>query len=287
LHRKRHKFKLFGKFKRLFKKAKQRVIIIEYEDPVLTKLKNDLIDDCIMPEVLLCPILQDVPTELVVTPYGQIFNRKELITWINKNHDCPMTRRVLDENDLIQVDRLSLLAKNIHWYLDEIVDAINVMSLDDEGNVRSKILAYNSYVELADQDAANILSVIIQQALIQDLKDRLMLDINNSQHLSYWQNHCSATFDVCDQIYSEPDERHYRIPRMIHELMLAANEPYKSKQEFKTAIDALRRDGQVIPKFSLRPFAFFVTSIFRQPAGSVIRHADDIETVQLMPNLGV
>ena len=94
-----------------------------------------------MPEVLLCPILQDIPTELVVTPYGQIFNRKELVSWTEENHTCPMTRKILDENDLTQDDRLNLFAKNIRWYLDKVVDAINVMTPDDEGKIRRKIEA--------------------------------------------------------------------------------------------------------------------------------------------------
>lgn len=50
---------------------------------------------------LLCPITKDLPLIPVRTPYGHVFEKAAIETWIETNPTCPLTRYKLHINDLV------------------------------------------------------------------------------------------------------------------------------------------------------------------------------------------
>jgi hypothetical protein len=55
----------------------------------------------------ICAITQDVPMDAVRTPQGQLYERKEILHWIAEHGTDPLTRSVLNENQLIEDNEAS------------------------------------------------------------------------------------------------------------------------------------------------------------------------------------
>ncbi len=283
MQRKNHKF--LDKVKNILKKYRRRAAsathLLHPENPALTKLKNDLIAECDLPDNLLCSILQDIPEQLVVTPYGNVFDKASITNWINTHHTCPLTRQPLQLHDLMENAKLTALATTIQQHLKELAEQINHMSMSDTAKIRDKISVFNSLVALTNQDAADVLEFIRQQSMIMTLKNNLQLDINNHHHLLYWQQQANPKLDVCVEVRDTVFATIYRIPQVIHELMLIADQSYTSKEEFKRALNAQRGRNRGVPNFFDKPFANIIATLFRPPAAAVITDANDIEQLRL------
>jgi len=50
---------------------------------------------------LSCPISLEIMEDPVVTRYGDTFDKKHLLNWLNKNELCPLSRRPININELI------------------------------------------------------------------------------------------------------------------------------------------------------------------------------------------
>lgn len=278
--------KLLAKVKRAIKKARHRAESMtgtdsHAEDPALVALRNKLIEECELPENLLCSILQDIPEQLVVTPYGNVFDRTSIVNWINTHHTCPLTRQPLKIHDLMENAKLAAMAAAVSQHLKTLIADITEMSASDEATIREKISVYNSLVALTDQDAADVLNFMRQQTLISALKNQLQLDINNHHHLAFWQAHANPKLDVCVNVRDTVFADVYRIPKIVHELMLVADEAYQTEAEFRAAIDAKRGQGRGVPTFFERPIAHVIARLFRPPTGAEICDAKDIKTLRL------
>lgn len=275
-------------FKKLYKKTKktiQSLQLDEYiapvsEDPDFTKLKETLLNECEAPDNLLCSILQDMPKDLVVTPNGHLFSRKAITNWIATHHTCPLTRQPLQESDLMEHKKLSTMVEVVTNQFDDLQQAINTMSAEDEEHIRHRIEVFNSFISLTNEDAAAELASVREQALILAVKNHLKLDINNHHHLEYWQQHSHHKFDVCARVHDTVFPQTYRIPKLIHDLMIIADQPYQTKAEFKAALDARRKHDRGLPRFFEKPLVN-IAAVFRAPAGSEICRVDDVEKLRL------
>jgi hypothetical protein len=52
-------------------------------------------------ESFLCPITQEIMQDPVITPHGISYERKSIMTWLNKNNFCPITKKPLSRDQLI------------------------------------------------------------------------------------------------------------------------------------------------------------------------------------------
>jgi hypothetical protein len=59
-----------------------------------------------------CPITQEIMKDPVITPDGITYERAAIVAWINKNKNCPITRKPLKEEDLIPNYSLKQAIKN-------------------------------------------------------------------------------------------------------------------------------------------------------------------------------
>lgn len=275
-------------FKKLWKKSKKITYDFasallesdEYDNSASDELKQALLNECEVPENLICSILQDMPHDLVVTPYGHLFSRQAITSWIATHHTCPLTRQPLQESDLIEHKKLSTMVEVVRYQIDDLEQAINVMSLSDEENIRQRIEVFNSFIALTNDDAAAELENVREQTLILKLKNYLKLDINNHHHLAYWQRHCHAKFDVCAHVHDTAFPETYRIPKLIHDLMIIADQDHPTKAALKAALDARRKHDRGLPGFFDKPL-MNIAALFRPPAGSEICRVDDLERLRL------
>ena len=71
----------------------------------INQLRNDLINksglENSFEECLICPISHEIMKDPVITPYGQTFDRVNIVKIIEKDGICPLTRKKLEEKDLI------------------------------------------------------------------------------------------------------------------------------------------------------------------------------------------
>src|SRR3990167_652767 len=149
-------------FKKLLKKSKKITydyarLFLSSDEPdnsASDQLKESLINECESPEILLCSILQDMPNDLVVTPYGHLFSRQAITNWLATHHTCPLTRQPLQESDLLEHKKLTTMIEDVTHQFKDLKRAINAMSLSDEENIRQRIEVFNSFIALTNQDAA-------------------------------------------------------------------------------------------------------------------------------------
>lgn len=71
----------------------------------INKLKIDLAEqsgsESTYENCLICPISHEIMKEPVITPYGHTFEKENILKIIEKNGKCPITRKKLEEKDLI------------------------------------------------------------------------------------------------------------------------------------------------------------------------------------------
>lgn len=82
------------------------------------------------PKRFLCPITHEVMREPLTSRYGQTYERKAILKWL-QYHDntCPLTRKKLDVSDFIRNRRLQMEIENWHISCG--------MSVDKESNPTS------------------------------------------------------------------------------------------------------------------------------------------------------
>jgi hypothetical protein len=266
----------------VFNKIKKFIVSIFKEEPALTKLKEDMMLACDIPESLTCPILQDIPDDLVVTPYGHVFSFEKLQQWLKVHGECPLTRKPLDIHQTKVDAQLHQIAAQVKVRFAKVITAINNMSLEDKDKILALIEPYNEFAKLAEVEAANRLQVIIQAALINELIEKLKLNIDNPEHLHYWQQRSSRVYDVCTMVLG-PDGSEYNISTNISDLMQLSNKQYESKADYKRALDSRIEVGLDLPSICPHPFKFFVATTIRNPAGSEIYAAQDVDKAELRP----
>lgn len=246
----------------------------------IAKLKQTLLNECEAPENLQCSILQEMPRDPVVTPYGHLFSRAAINNWIATHHTCPLTRQPLQQSDLMEHKNLATMIEVVTHQFHDLEQAINNMSANDEENIRQRIEVFNSFITLTNQDAAAELESVREQTLIMAIKNHLKLDINNHHHLEYWQQHSHVKFDLCAHVHDTVFPESYRIPKLIHDLMIIADQDYSTKSDFKAALDARRKHNQGPANFFDKPLVS-IAALFRPPAGSEICRVDDVEKLRL------
>jgi len=271
----------FHKLKHIFgqKPAPASTLTIKPDkDPKLTALRMQLLESIDRPENLVCPILQDVPNEAVITPNGHVFNKTDISSWIETHHACPLTREKLEVNDLLTNNAINNFIQQFSQEIRSIVDAINTMAFANEPMIRERIDHFNESMKCLDLIAQGELEKIRQATLIKFLINNLSLDLHNVDHLFFWHHMCNATLDDYEIIHSERIHSNFYIPRLVYDLMVIADNHYES--QLKQALDERRRRATPLPNFSNKPLVC-ISSLFRAQTGDQIVQADDIESLRL------
>ena len=94
------------------KKIKPKIVDNTHDNNFIGVNSFNEIDDNEKEKKFICPITQKIMEEPVITPYGTTYEKSAIIDWISKNKNDFMTKKVLNENMLVNNYMLKVAIKN-------------------------------------------------------------------------------------------------------------------------------------------------------------------------------
>ena len=94
------------------KKIKPKIVDNIHDNNFIGVNSFNEIDDNEKEKKFICPITQKIMEEPVITPYGTTYEKSAIIDWISKNKNDFMTKKVLNENMLVNNYMLKVAIKN-------------------------------------------------------------------------------------------------------------------------------------------------------------------------------
>ncbi len=197
---------MFSRFKRLLTK-KRSVQIQKQIDINLFKI----------PENFLDPIDYKPFIDPVMTPFGHLYSRHIITTYLQGNQTDPFTRQplTLDMLDVPPADIRQLIT-NHHYLRSNILDA--------KIHSEELLLKYQTESDKLNQEMEILRERYVNQGVIRAIKNNLKIDIHNPEHLAVWRGKCRK-----------------EIPAHIDRLMQIADEEYKTAEDFTKAINKARQ----------------------------------------------
>lgn len=207
-----------------------------------------------------CPITHTMIEEAVVTQYGNVFNKSDIEAWLAANTSCPLSRRPLENGDILPFPRRQA-------EIDEIRQIYQTCFL--------QLKRREGDLEFAVQTAQiDIQDVKAKYKPLEKVMTNLKLDINEEAHLKYWQSHTGRFFGRPCGSKVRKFNTSYRIPNGIERMM-------QYLQALKvTDIDGLQRDLDTIRQQRIQSASLF-SRMSRDSATRAIYEAEDIFTAKL------
>ena len=239
----------------------------------LTDFKKKLHSECEIPEDFFCPITLDIFDHPVVTRYGHLFSKYQLTHSLALHGYCPLTRKPLTKNDLIEDSNLNHLINEVKLQHQKINTTINELKkMDDAVVLQKDIQIYHAVIEVKTKQLHEIVNALVAD----DIKNRLKIDKNKEEHLQYWSEQNRSCFHGRGGVEIRHPGSHslFRVPTRVYHMIQAASEQHSSQHKLVDAIDYAR--VRKSPLYN-NPFSFLT----RKPITASVYGAESIEEIDL------
>lgn len=183
-----------------------------------------IIDAVEIPQELLDPIEYSLLVDPVVTPSGHCYSRASILKQLQVRQIDPMAG-----HQPLTFDQLRPAPPEITRILEQIPrqrKATRNALLTAEANVVGILKQYQQFLDDLGKQMEAVLQNLVLQGNIQQIKNRLKIDINNPAHLAYWQGKGSWGREM---------------PNHIHQMMRVAALRHESVEDFIRAIERARQ----------------------------------------------
>lgn len=195
-----------------------------------------------VPDSLCDPILMTPFTDPVITPYGSVYERSEILQHLSLYRTDPLTTLPLTQDDLKYAPEVSRIVNEFQALRS---DTINEISGSLAIRQNELISSYQNRLTALGLEMSTSLQGLREQYSIQLMKDRLKIDTRKPDHMMYWLSKGTTV---------------RRIPKVVLACMTAAETPYANLNDFVTAVNTARNaqiNQQLINRKSKIP-SFFI-----------------------------
>ncbi len=212
-----------------------------------------------------CFFTEAIPNTPVLTKIGNLFEKEELVDWINDYGICPISGIALTQNDFFEYPSLTQLLQEfkhefaLNQEFENLIKLIVQLTLENKNEV---FIKYHNFIMNLRSKNERYLNIKKQASIyvknrddISQLKSRLKLDINNTEHLAFWQKQVfGVKGGTCLEIQFDGNSYTYRVPARVKKLFELADKDYATKDDLLNAINTQR--NQSVNRFS-SPFSSF------------------------------
>lgn len=245
---------------------KYQQIIAQKQAELLDILKSHLEDEIEL-SYFYCPILQGFPRVPVITKYGHLFDKESLSAWINRAQSCPLTRAELTKDDIYEYEDLTLFIEDVTGMMKDqsnLINKINKMTLEEKAKVFKNVVDFKKKSTDKNKELLALLiskknDIVIQKQVqqeIQQIKIQLLIDIQNLEHLRFWQFQIKTKKGGKTILFNG---QLFRVPTRVAKIFNTAGKQYRSVENFLYAINKARQNSIQL-KLTSNPFSIFVRS---------------------------